>query len=42
MDVLTSLEEKIDQVSVNYEKEQFEQWKQNQEMEIAAEIAQKR
>ena len=42
MNVLEKLEEKIDQVSVDYEKRQFELWKDEQEKELMDEIANRR
>jgi ATP-dependent protease HslVU (ClpYQ) peptidase subunit len=42
MNVLEKLEEQIDQVSVDYEKSQFELWKDEQEKELMNEIANRR
>jgi hypothetical protein len=42
MEVLSKIEARIDNVSVNYEEQQFELWKQEQEKEFMEEIAFKR
>lgn len=42
MNVLEKLEEQIDQVSVDYEKQQFELWKKEQERALMDEIANRR
>ncbi|KAI8636620.1 hypothetical protein BD408DRAFT_397115 [Parasitella parasitica] len=42
MSILEKIEEKIDQVSIYYEKNQFEWWKQEQEKELMDEIANRR
>lgn len=42
MNALEKLEEQIDQVSVDYEKSQFELWKDEQEKELMNEIANRR
>ncbi|KAL9557045.1 hypothetical protein MBANPS3_001571 [Mucor bainieri] len=42
MHVLAKLEEQIDQVSVDYEKQQFELWKQEQERALMDEMANRR
>jgi len=42
MNVLEKLEEQIDQVSVDYEKQQFELWKEEQERALMDEIANRR
>lgn len=42
MHVLAKIEQEIDQVSVDYEKKEFELWKQEQEKELMNEIAEKR
>ncbi|CEP16530.1 hypothetical protein [Parasitella parasitica] len=42
MNVLEKLGEQIDQVSINYEKDQFESWKQEREKELMDEISNRR
>lgn len=42
MHVLEKLEEQIDQVSVDYEKQQFELWKQEQEKALIDEMSNRR
>lgn len=42
MQVLAKLEEQIDQVSVDYEKQQFELWKEEQEKDLMDEMSNRR
>lgn len=42
MQVLLTLEHQIDEKSVDYERQQFESWKETQELELAQEMQQKR
>lgn len=42
MNVLANLEQQIDEISVDYERQQFELWKETQELELMEEMKLKR
>lgn len=42
MNVLANLEQQIDEISVDYERQQFELWKETQELELTEEMKLKR